>query len=127
MTNPFTSADIANMVEAQKIHAYVDTVHFIPAPDLNTLDAYGQPTISTLELLVQCAVVDGGKAESWKDADIEVLDGELYLDAFLPNKGDKVKVITRFGQPVTNKTYQIVGVQDRGAFGYVCALKAVTI
>ena len=127
MTNPFTAADIANMVEAQEIHAYTDTAHYIPAPDMSNLDEYGQPTNSTQELLIQCAFVDGGKAETWQTADIEVLDAEIYFNAFAPSKGATIKAITRFGRPVVNKTYEVVGIQDRGAFGYVCALKAITI
>ena len=125
--NPFTYADVENMRTAQEIHAYTDTAHYIPAPDSSNLDEYGQPTTSTLELLIQCAFVDTGKAENWRNADIEVLDAEIYLDAFAPTKGGRFKTITRFGQPVTNKTFEIVGIQDRGAFGYVCALKVVTL
>lgn len=127
MTNPFTAADITNMREAQAIHAYTDTAHYIPAPDSTNLDEYGQPTASTSELLVTCAFVDTAKRENWRDADIEELDAEIYFDAFSPSKGGKVKSITRFGQTVTNRTYEIIGIQDRGAFGYVCALRAVTI
>lgn len=127
MSNPFTPTDIANMSEAQGIHAYTDTAHYIPAPDISNLNEYGQPTVSTSELLILCAFVDGGKAELWTSADIEILDAEIYFDVFLPTKGAKIKIITRFGKPVDNKTFEIVGIQDRGEFGYVCALKAVTI
>lgn len=127
MANPFTAADVINMAEAQAIHAYTDTAYYIPAPDIATLDSYGQPTQSALELLISCAFVDGGKAEAWKTADIEVLDAEIYFDAFAPTKGATIKPVTRFGQTVTDKTYEVVGIQDRGAFGYVCALKVVTI
>lgn len=127
MPIPFTPADIANMAEAQGVHAYTDTAYYIPAPDMSSLDAYGQPTVSTQELSIPCAFVDGGKAETWTTADIEVLDAEIYFDVFAPSKGGKIKSITRFGQLVTNKTYEIVGIQNRGPYGYVCALKVVTI
>lgn len=127
MTNPFTPTDIANMSDAQGIHAYTDTAYYIPAPDMTNLDEYGQPTASTQELLIQCAIVDGGKAEAWQSADIEILDAEIYFDTFLPSKGAEIKIITRFGVSVDNKTFEIVGIQDRGEFGYVCALKAITI
>jgi len=127
MTNPFTQADIANMSAAQGIHAYTDTAYYIPAPDMSNLDTYGQPVVSVQELLIQCAFVDGGKAETWTSADIEILDAEIYFDAFLPTKGATVKPVTRFGVAVNNKTFEIVGIQDRAEFGYVCALKAITI
>lgn len=127
MTNPFTADDITNMREAQGIHAYTDTAHYIPAPDLTSLDEYGQPTASTSELLISCAFVDTVKKENWREMDIEELDAEIYFDTFAPAKGGKVKSISRFGQTVTNRTFEIIGIQDRGAFGYVCALKAVTV
>lgn len=127
MPIPFTQDDITNMREAQAIHAYTDTAHYIPAPDMSNLDDYGQPAESAQELLIPCAFVDGGKAEAWASADIEILDAEIYFDVFAPAKGATVKSITRFGAVVTNKTYEIVGIQDRGAYGYVCALKAVAI
>lgn len=127
MPIPFTQDDIANMRDAQGIHAYTDTAYYIPAPDMSNLDEYGQPTVNTSELLIPCAFVDGGKAEAWTSADIEVLDAEIYFDALAPSKGATVKTVTRFGQVVTSVTYEIVGIQERGAYGYVCALKAVTI
>lgn len=127
MSDPFTEADIENMVAAQEIHAYTDLAIYHPAPDITNLDAYGQPTPSATETEFACAFVDGGKAESWKDADLEVLDAEIYFTDITPTKGATVEITERFGVTVTNKTYQIVGIQDRGAFGYVCALKVVTI
>ena len=125
--NPFSPADIANMADAQGVHAYTDTAYYTPAPDNSNLDAYGQPAVSTAELLISCAFVDGGKAESWKDADIEVLDAEIYFTGLTPTKGGRIRGVTRFGILVSAHTYEIVGIQDRGAYGYVCALKAVTI
>jgi len=127
MTNPFTDADIANMVESQGIHAYVDTAVFTPAPDMNNLDDYGQPTASVTTTEFSCACVDGGKAEAWKDADIKILDADIYFTDITPTKGGTIQITERFGEAVTNKTFEIVGIQDRGAFGYVCALKAITL
>lgn len=127
MTNPFTSADIANMVAAQEIHAYTDTAVYIPAPDNSSLDEYGQPAPSVTETEFACAFVDGGKAERWREADVETLDAEIYFTDITPTKGGTFKITKRFGEVVTNKTYEIVGIQNRGAFGYVCALRMVTI
>jgi len=125
MTNPFTAADIVNMSNAQAIHAYTDTAVYIPAPTGE--DDYGQPDEAGTQTTLECAFVDGGKAESWKSADIEILDAEIYFTDIIPTKGGKLKITKRFGAVVINKTFEIVGIQDRGAFGYVCALKAVTI
>jgi hypothetical protein len=127
MSNLFTSADIDNMRTAQEIHAYTDRAAYIPAPDLTNLNQYGHPTPSALEITIDCAFVDQVKQEKWQIADIEQLDAEIYFSALSPTKGGKIKILSRFGQAVTNKTYEIVGIQDRGAFGWVCALKAVVI
>jgi hypothetical protein len=125
MTYPFTSADVDNMREAQGIHAYTDIAAYTAAP--SGLDEYGQPTTYAAEITMQCAFVDGGKAETWKEADLETLDAEIYFSALTPTKGGKIKILKRFGVDVTNKSFEVVGIQDRGAFGWVCALKVVTI
>jgi hypothetical protein len=127
MSNPFTSADIANMVEAQEIHAYVDTAVYIHAPDPNVTDSYGQVTQPTTEYSGECAFVDQAKRENWREADIEQLDAEIFLTFITPTKGGTFRITHRFGEAVTNVTFEVVGVQNRGAFGYVCALKAVSL
>jgi hypothetical protein len=127
MTNPFTSADVDNMREAQGIHAYTDRAAYIPAPDLTNLDEYGQPAVSAVEITIDCAFVDQAKRENWREADIEQLDAEIYFSAVTPTKGGNIKVLSRFGQPVTEQTFEITGIQDRGTFGWVCALRAVTL
>jgi hypothetical protein len=39
-----------------------------------------------------------------------------------------VRVVGRFdGLTMHNKDFEIVGIKDRDAFGYVCALKAVEL
>lgn len=128
MTNPFTAADIDNMVEAQEIHAYTDSAAYIPASNPDTVDEYGQPTVSSDEIIIMCAFVDTTKTEQWRgDAEIEKIDAEIFFTGYTPTKGGSIKILKRFGQDVTNKIFQVVGVQDRGAFGYVCALKAVEV
>lgn len=123
----FNAADIQWMREAQAIHAYTDTAYYIPPPDTSTLDEYGQPTASTTKTYFDCAFVDTAKQENWQEADIEVVDAEIYFSTLAPAKGGTIKPVTRFGQAVTERRFEIVGIQDRGAFGYVCALKAVSI
>jgi hypothetical protein len=128
MTNPFTTADITNMREAQEIHAYVDTAAYIAAPNITVLDEYGQPAPVVAETEISCAFVDTAKAERWQGyADIEEIEAEIYFTDVTPTKGGKFKIKKRFGQAVTNKTFEIIGIQDRGAFGYVCALKAAAL
>ena len=128
MTNPFTAADVENMATAQEIHAYTDIAAYIPAADPNTTDSYGQPTASSDEITMMCAFVDTTKTERWRaDAEIENIDAEVFFTGYTPTKGGSIKILKRFGRDVTNKTFEIIGIQDRGPFGFVCALKAVVV
>ncbi len=127
MTIPFTDADITNMREAQGIHAYTDTAYYIGTPDLSNVDEYGQPVGPGAETLIDCAFEDKAKTENWTEADIEALDAEIYFSDVTPTKGGNIRIVSRFGQAVTPKTYEIVGIHDRGAFGYVCGLKVVAL
>ena len=121
----FSDADIDFMRAAQGLHAYTDKVIYIAAP--TGTDAYGQPNVAGVETSIDCAFVDGGKNETWTTADVEVIDAEVYFASITPTKGGRIKIIKRFGQDVINKTFEIIGIQERGAFGFVCALKAATI
>lgn len=128
MTVPFTDADVSNMREAQGIHAYTDRALYTTTADPNTVDDYGQPTASAVTISLDCAFVDTTNAEKWRgDAEIETIDAEVFFTGTTPTKGGTITILKRFGQDVTNKTYQIVGVQDRGAYGWVCALRLATV
>lgn len=123
------SARLAAQLQRRTIdHAYTDAGFYIPAPDVATLDDYGQPTASTSLVPVSCSFTDKPSAEKWQGyADIAEIVAEVRWATPQPNKGAQFKISKRFGNFANEQTYEIVGVQDRGAFGYVCALKAVTI
>lgn len=123
----FNADEIQWMREAQAIHAYTDKAYYIPAPDTTNLDGHGQPTASTTKTYFDCAIVDTVKRENWREMDVEDVEMEIYFSALAPAKGGKIVPVSRFGQSVTEKTFEIVGIQDRGVFGFVCALKAVSI
>jgi hypothetical protein len=106
-------------------HAYTDTAYYTPEADLTSLDEYGQPTASTSMVPVQCSFTDKPKVEIWRgDVDIQQIEGEIRFATPAPTKGGQIRITHRFGQPVAERTFEIIGVQDRGTFGYVCALKA---
>lgn len=128
MTIPFTAADAENMRVAQETHAYTDVALYLPTADPNTVDSYGQPTASADEITIVCAFSDKAEMERWRgDADVESVDAEIFFTGYTPTKGGRIKILKRFGQDVTNKTFEIVGVQDRGAYGWVCGLKAAVL
>ena len=128
MTNPFTADDITNMRTAQEIHAYTDRAIYTPAADPNVTDEYGQVIPPTTQYSGDCAFVDSAKSEDWRDnADVENIEAEIFLAFVAPTNGGKFTIVSRFGQDVINKTFEVVGVQDRGAFGYVAALRVASL
>jgi hypothetical protein len=109
-------------------HAYTDTAYYTPEADLTSLDEYGQPTASTSRVPVSCSFTDKPKIENWRgDADVESVEAEIRFTTPAPDKGGRITIARRFGQPVAERTFEIIGIQDRGTFGYVCALRAVTL
>lgn len=109
-------------------HAYTDAGYYTPPPDLSSLDEYGQPNASVSQVPVTCSFTDKPAVEKWQGyADIKEIAGEVRWATPQPNKGGIFTITNRFGSHVTEQTFEIIGIQNRGAFGYVCALKAVTI
>ena len=99
------------------------TIHY---KTLDSLDAYGQPTYTIDDVDVVCSFADTVSRESWAEyADIESVEAEIRFEGDKPNKGDTVTLKNTFNSD--SLEYEIVGVKDRDAFGYVCALKVVRI
>jgi len=95
-----------------------------------SLDAYGQPNVTTVTTSVSCSFTDKPKVEQWAGyADIEKMDAELrYNSAPVPALKDRVTLTGRFGtSDYVDATFEIIGIRDRGAFGYSCALAKVQI
>lgn len=125
LVTPRLAAQLQRMTEGA---TYTDTAYYIPEAS-GALDEYGQPTPSTTRTLVSCSFTDKPSSEKWKGyADVEELAAEIRLSALIPTKGGRVTIVSRFGEEVvTQQTYEVIGIQDRATFGYVCALKVVTI
>jgi hypothetical protein len=101
---------------------------------VSTYDSYGQVTYSESTSTVDCSFTDKPSKETWAEyADIESVEAELRFVGSKPSKGDTVTLSHRFDrddtddQDFTAGTFEIVGVKDRDAFGYVVALKKVAI
>jgi|SRR3972149_5330548 len=108
---------------------YVDSAYLLIDVPSGTYDEYNQPVITTSEVPIACSFTDKPKSESWQDyADIENIEAEIRFLAPTPEKGNKIKIVGHFGDlSYHDKTFEIIGIQDRGLFGCVCALKATTI
>lgn len=104
----------------------------IPTPT-GAYDSYNNAVVTTTEVPVDCSFTDTliqRDVEQWKDwADIETVDAQLRYAGPVPQKGWKVKLVSRFdATPYRDeREYEIVAIQNRGQFGFVVALKAITV
>lgn len=124
---------IERLQERVKDYFYVDTAT-VTYRTISTYDGYGQPSYSESAVEVDCSFTDKVSSESWAEyADIENIEAEIRFVGTKPNKGDTVTLTHRFNrdddddQDYTAETFEIVGIKDRDAFGYICALKKVQI
>lgn len=126
---PFVTPRLAQYIQRSTVAgAYTDTAYYIPAADNTNLDAYGQPTASTTETQIACSFTDKPNVERWREFDLGEINAEIRFSALTPTKGARIRVEIRFATDLESfNTFEIIGIQDRGAFGYVCALKVVTI
>ena len=95
----------------------------------STPDSFGQATFSTISTSFACNFSDKPASESWREyADIGQVDAEVRFSAVTPSKGDYITITGRFDDTTyTDKTFEIIGIRNRGALGYVCALRAVVL
>ena len=93
-------------------------------------NAYNEPAYSTTTTEISCSFNDAPKMEKWKDyADIEELSAEIRYTGIKPNKGDTIRLKSRFdgSGEYTARTFEIIAIQDRDIYGYLIALKQVQI
>ena len=112
---------------------YSDTA-IIVYRTLASRDTAGQPVYTTSEVSVSCSFNEKPKEETWKNiGDFEQLSAEVRFVGTKPTKGDLVTLVHRFNrgdsdsQNYDGETYEIIGIMDRDAFGYICALKKVQL
>lgn len=126
---------VAQLQRNVRTGAYGDTATILQDenPDL---DAFGQPTGDTpTSTEIACSFTDSIKMspaalEKWKGfADISDIEAEIRWEGSpAPAKGNRVTLTGRFDSgDYTDNTFEIIGIQDRDVFGFVCALKKVEI
>jgi len=125
-----TSNRVAKQLQRKTAeHFYTDTATYITRT-AGTPDNYGQPTYTETTASIACSFTDTVSREDWRDlGDIQEIDAEIrFSSATTPNKKDAITITARFDDSsFTDKRYHIVGIKNRGPFGYVCALKAVDL
>jgi len=110
--------------------AYNDVAFYISPPDTTVLDDFGQPLPSTERTQVKCSFTDSPSLEDWKEyVDVQQLAAEVRLSREVtPQKGGTIELVTHFNDPsFANTIYEILGIRDRGLFGYMCALKKAVV
>ena len=112
-------------------HAYGDTAAVL-SYTVATLDTYGQPNTTTTTTAISCSFTDSMGAasmEKWKNyADIKQIVAEIRFTSPVPSNGMEVTLKGRFdGTGYPDKTYEIIAIRNRDAFGYVCALKVAEL
>ena len=97
-----------------------------------TLDSYGQASAATTTTTaIACSFTDlSGTAamEKWMSlGDVAQVVAEIRWEGSpTPANGDEVTLTGRFdGTGMVDQTFEVVGIQDRDTFGYVCALQKV--
>jgi len=123
-----SARQVAELQRRTEDFFYGDTAAVL-SDTVNSLDAYGQPNVTVTTTNISCSFTDKPNKERWLvDADIEQIDAEIRFTSPAPAKGNRITLKGRFdGSGYTDKTFEIVGINDRDVFGYVCALKAVQI
>jgi hypothetical protein len=126
----FVSGRLAAQLQRRTAgYSYTDSAIYISTISPDVLDAYGQPSATATEEFISCSFTDRPNAERWRgDVDVEMIAAEIRFDSeTTPTKGGMITVTHKFGLPITERTYQIIGIQNRSQLGYICALKAVSI
>ena len=120
---------LAKSIQARTVrYAYGDTASYLARTSTSS-DAMGQPVITTTTTAIECSFTDKPALESWRDyGDIGQIDAEIRFASPAPSKADRITLTGHFDNAAyVDRTFEIIGIRDRGEFGYVCALRAVVI
>ena len=123
------SADlVARIQERTKSAAYSSTA-FLLIDTVTGVDEYNANIVTTSAVPISCSFTDKVSSEAWRNyADVQSVGAEIRFADATPLKGYRVRVSGRFDSlDMHNKDFEIIGIKDRDAFGYVCALKAIEL
>lgn len=108
---------------------YGDKAVLIHEFGTGSFDANNIETMQTFITDLACSFTDKVSMELWRDfADVEAIEAEIRFSGSFPKKGDKIKLTGRFdGTTYPDTTFEIVGIRNRDAMGWVCGLKVVNV
>lgn len=112
--------------------AYCDNGSLVKKLGTGTYDKDNHEIVGEISVSIPCSFTDinsNKRLEIWRDyADIQEVNAEVRFEGGSPNKGDTFILNKRFGFTSFNsQRYEIVGIQDRAGFGWLCALKAIKV
>ena len=107
---------------------YGDTANYITRTVSGT-NTYNEPVYTETTTAMTCSFTDKATVENWREFDdVQIVDAEIRFSTPVPSKGDAITVTSRFDlSSFTDRRYHIIGIKDRGALGYVCALRAIDL
>ena len=119
---------VAQIQDITEEFFYSDTASILQ-DTVDSLGVYGNPSVTTTTTSISCSYTDKPNKEKWKGyADIEMISSEIRFSSPAPAKGNRVTLTGMYdGTGFVDKTFEIIGIKDRDAFGYMCALMAVQI
>ena len=110
-------------------YAYGDLGYLIKQIGTGVFDENNTETMTVIEIPLDCSFTDKPSREIWNDyADIGQVDAEIRFVGHDPSKGNTVRLSSRFdGTSHSNDTFEIIGISNRYTFGYVVALRKVSL
>jgi len=131
MGKRLASARLTKFLQAKiSDHFYGDTATVVQVASVDSLDVYGQPTVTNTSTSISCSFTDKPSLEKWMNfTDITQIEAEIRYDGTpAPANGDQFTLTGRFdGTEYTDTTFEVIGIQDRDNFGVLVALKKVEI
>ena len=108
---------------------YMDSAVYLRVPDAPTYNDYGHITSAYEEISIDCSCTDKVSKENWLELqDVMEIDAEARFTTPSPKKGDRIKITAKWGDSsYEDETFEIVGIRNRGDFGYVVALKRMAV
>lgn len=124
--------DLVQRLQAQvKSGFYVDSAYLIKKIPTGTFDDNNTELFNDSEIpLDGCSFTDTPSMEKWKDyADLGEINAEIrWGRSPQPEKGDTIRVVGRFETlQYPNVTFEIAGIRNRDGFGWMVALRAVSV
>lgn len=108
---------------------YGDTALLLVDVATGAVDEFNNPVVTTTETPINCSYNELSSREQWRGyGDLGIVEAEIRFTSPKPTKGNRIEITTRYGgEPLPEVTLEIVGIDNRAAMGYVCALKKVAL